>query len=74
MNGMQGHLSRTFSRRRSFRQQVDPEKSSHRVQEAPLMSQVHMQEMSDSAVFASQSTNEITEVMPSVIVDVSDDG
>ncbi|CAD6261318.1 unnamed protein product [Miscanthus lutarioriparius] len=74
VNGMQGHLSRTFSRRRSFRQQVDPEKSSHRVQEAPLMSQVHMQEMSDSAVFASQSTNEITEVMPSVIVDVSDDG
>ncbi|XP_066348152.1 ABC transporter G family member 25-like [Miscanthus floridulus] len=74
VNGMQGHLSRTFSRRRSFRQQVDPEKSSHRVQEAPLMSQVQMQELSDSGVFASQSTNEITEVMPSVIVDVSDDG
>ncbi|OQU81198.1 hypothetical protein SORBI_3006G025300 [Sorghum bicolor] len=74
VNGMQGHLSRTFSRRRSFRQQVDPENSSHRVQEAPLMSEVQMQEMSDSVVFASQSTNEITEVMPSVIVDVSDDG
>ncbi|XP_066345073.1 ABC transporter G family member 25-like [Miscanthus floridulus] len=74
VNDMQGHLSRTFSRRRSFRQKVVPEKSSHRVQEAPLMSQVQMQEMSDSAVFASQSTNEITEVMPSVIVDVSDDG
>jgi ABC-type multidrug transport system fused ATPase/permease subunit len=71
VNGMQGHLSRTFSRRRSFRQQVDPDpdSSSHR-----LMGQVKMQEMSDSAVFASESTNEITEVMPSVIVDVSDDG
>jgi ABC-type multidrug transport system fused ATPase/permease subunit len=71
VNGMQGHLSRTFSRRRSFRQQVDPDpdSSSHR-----LMGQLKMQEMSDSAVFASESTNEITEVMPSVIVDVSDDG
>ncbi|XP_062184644.1 ABC transporter G family member 28-like [Phragmites australis] len=72
VNGMQGHLSRTFSRRRSFRQQPDPENSSHRVQEAPLMGQVKAQELSDSAVFAAESTNEITEVMPSVVVDVSD--
>ncbi|TVU07325.1 hypothetical protein EJB05_47375, partial [Eragrostis curvula] len=72
MHGMQGHLSRTFSRRRSFRQLTDQENSSRRVHEAPLMTKT--QELSDSAVFATQSTNEITEAMPSVIVDVSDDG
>uniref|UniRef100_A0A0A8Z522 ABC transporter domain-containing protein n=1 Tax=Arundo donax TaxID=35708 RepID=A0A0A8Z522_ARUDO len=71
VNGMQDHLSRTFSRRRSFRHQADPENSSHRVQEAPLM--VKSQELSDSAVFADESTNEITEGT-SVIVDVSGDG
>lgn len=71
VSGMQGHLSRTFSRRVSFRQPVDPHSSSRRVQEAPLMTQ----EMSDSAVFASESRSEITEVvMPSVVVDVSDGG
>ncbi|RLM64591.1 ABC transporter G family member 28-like [Panicum miliaceum] len=74
VNGMQSHLSRTFSRRKSFRQQVDPDNSSRRVQEAPLMGQDKTQEMSDSAVFAAESTTEITEVMPSVIVDVSDEG
>lgn len=74
VNGMQSHLSRTFSRRKSFHQQVDPDNSSHRVQEAPLMGQDKTQEMSDSAVFAAESINEITEVMPSVIVDVSDEG
>nr|CAB3484016.1 unnamed protein product [Digitaria exilis] len=74
VNGMQSHLSRTFSRRRSFRQQVDPDNSSHRVQEAPLIGQAKKQEMSDSAVFAAESTTEITEVMPSVIVDVSGEG
>ncbi|RCV32844.1 hypothetical protein SETIT_7G035300v2 [Setaria italica] len=74
VNGMQGHLSRTFSRRKSFRQQADLETSSHRVQEAPLMGNVKTQELSDSAVFAAESTNEITEVMPSVIVDVSGEG
>lgn len=74
VNDMQDHLSRTFSRRKSFRQQADLETSSHRVQEAPLMGHVKMQELSDSAVFAAESTNEITEVMPSVIVDVSGEG
>ncbi|KAL6839762.1 hypothetical protein ACP4OV_030450 [Aristida adscensionis] len=74
MNGMQDHLSRTFSRRRSFRQLPDPENSSRRVQEAPLMGQVKTQELSDAAVFAAENTNEISEVMPSVIVDVSGEG
>ncbi|CAN6271010.1 unnamed protein product [Urochloa humidicola] len=74
VNGMQGHLSRTFSRRKSFLQQADPENSSHRVQETPFLGQLKMQELSDSAVFAAESTNEITEVMPSVIVDVSGEG
>ncbi|GJN12121.1 hypothetical protein PR202_ga30373 [Eleusine coracana subsp. coracana] len=74
MQGMHGHLSRTFSRRRSFRQQADTDNSSHRVQEAPLIGHAKAQELSDSAVFTAPSTNEITEEMPSVIVDVSDDG
>ena len=72
VHGMQDHLSRTFSRRRSFRQQTDPE--SQRVQEARLMGSVKAHEMSDSAVFAAQSTSEISEVMPSVVMDISDDG
>jgi ABC-type multidrug transport system fused ATPase/permease subunit len=72
VNGMQDHLSRTFSRRRSFRQQLDPE--SHRVQETRLMGSVRAQEMSDSAVFAAQRTSEISEDMPSVIMDISGDG
>uniref|UniRef100_A0A0E0KN27 ABC transporter domain-containing protein n=1 Tax=Oryza punctata TaxID=4537 RepID=A0A0E0KN27_ORYPU len=72
VNDMQSHLSRTFSRRRSFRQHPDSENSSHRLQEAPLFMN---QELSDSAAFsAHQSTDEISEVMPSVVVDVSDDG
>uniref|UniRef100_A0A0E0GXY1 ABC transporter domain-containing protein n=1 Tax=Oryza nivara TaxID=4536 RepID=A0A0E0GXY1_ORYNI len=72
VNDMQSHLSRTFSRRRSFRQHLDSENSGHRLQEAPLFMN---QELSDSAAFsAHQSTGEISEVMPSVVVDVSDDG
>lgn len=74
VNSVQDHVSRTLSRRRSFRQQPDPENSSHRVQEAPLMGSVKSQEMSDSAVFAVQSTSEISEVIPSVVMDISDDG
>ncbi|WVZ84105.1 hypothetical protein U9M48_031167 [Paspalum notatum var. saurae] len=74
VNGMQSHLSRTFSRRRSFHPQVDPDSSSRRVQEAPLMGHAKMQEMSDSAVFAAESTSEISEVMPSVVLDVSGEG
>uniref|UniRef100_A0A0D9ZHC1 ABC transporter domain-containing protein n=1 Tax=Oryza glumipatula TaxID=40148 RepID=A0A0D9ZHC1_9ORYZ len=72
VNDMQSHLSRTFSRRRSFRQHLDSENSGHRLQEAPLFMN---QELSDSAAFsAHQSTGEISEVTPSVVVDVSDDG
>uniref|UniRef100_A0A0E0DB60 ABC transporter family G domain-containing protein n=1 Tax=Oryza meridionalis TaxID=40149 RepID=A0A0E0DB60_9ORYZ len=67
VNDMQSHLSRTFSRRRSFRQHLDSENSGHRLQEAPLFMN---QELSDSAAFsAHRSTGEISEVMPSVVVD-----
>ncbi|CAM0907995.1 unnamed protein product [Alopecurus aequalis] len=72
VTGVQDHLSRTFSRRRSFRQQTDPE--SRRVQESRLMGSVKANEMSDSAVFAAQRTSEISEVMPSIVMDISDDG
>jgi ABC-type multidrug transport system fused ATPase/permease subunit len=72
VNGVQDHLSRTFSRRRSFRQQPDPE--SQRVQETRLMGSVKEHEMSHSAVFAAQRTSEISEVMPSVVMDISNDG
>uniref|UniRef100_J3LVX2 ABC transporter domain-containing protein n=2 Tax=Oryza brachyantha TaxID=4533 RepID=J3LVX2_ORYBR len=73
VSDMQSHLSRTFSRRsRSFRQHPDPENSGHRLQEAPLFMG---QELSDSAVFAARSTDEISEAtLPSVVVDVSNDG
>jgi ABC-type multidrug transport system fused ATPase/permease subunit len=74
MHGVQSQLSRTFSRRRSFHQQVDPDNSSHKVQEAPLIGHAKAQELSDSAIFTDGSKYEITEEMPSVIVDVSDVG
>ncbi|KAM0877156.1 hypothetical protein ACQ4PT_035663 [Festuca glaucescens] len=72
VHGVQDHVSRTFSRRRSFRQPADPE--SQRVQESRLMGSVKAQEMSDSAVFSAQRTSEISEVMPSVVMDISNDG
>ncbi|VAH25168.1 unnamed protein product [Triticum turgidum subsp. durum] len=74
VTGVQDHLSRTFSRRRSFRQQTDLENSSHRVQEARLMGSTGPDERSDSIVFSAQSASEISEVMPSVVMDISGDG
>ncbi|KAG8036301.1 hypothetical protein GUJ93_ZPchr0181g29098 [Zizania palustris] len=66
VSGMQSHISRTFSRsRRSFRQQPDG------LQEAPLFMG---QELSDSAAFSAGGTHEISEVNPSVAVDLSSDG
>uniref|UniRef100_M8C8K6 Putative white-brown complex-30-like protein n=1 Tax=Aegilops tauschii TaxID=37682 RepID=M8C8K6_AEGTA len=74
VTGVQDHLSRTFSRRRSFRQQTDLENSSHRVQEARLMGSTGPNERSDSIVFSAQNTSEISEAMPSVVMDISNDG